>query len=164
MVSDGHLIPLTRFTYENPHYQGEVSDLALLPVYIEKGVLSLFSAAVFHGLSDSRPSMYEVAIPQKAKTRSLPEWPPIKVFYFSDARWKLGVETIEINGGYLNVYDAEKTICDLLRYRNKTSLEDVLNVLKTYLQREQRDIPKLISYAKQLHCYTLLKQYLEVLL
>lgn len=164
LVESNQLRKLNRFSYENQTIEQEESEYASIFLHVRQGVLCLWSAASYHGLSDVRISQHTIAIPSKARISTLPEWPPIKLVYITKERFELGRTTMSEADGSFAIYDREKTVCDLLLHRNKTSLEDVLSALKTYLSLPDRDIPKLIRYAKQLRCYSLLKQYLEVLL
>jgi len=163
-VRDGLLKKINGNTYENLAYTGNESDYLYVSGYIETGIVCLMSAAVFHGLSTVRPHQVEVGIPQKGKIRKLPQWPAIGIFYFENQRYESGVQTVQIDGGSFKVYDREKTVCDLLTYRNKYGLEDCISVLKAYLRREDRDLNKLIRYAEKLKSYHVLSKYLEALL
>lgn len=151
-------------TYENLNYKGDESDYLYVSGYVDEGIVCLMSAAVYHNISSFRVSQVDVAIKQKSRVTILPDWPSIGIYYFSNQRYKLGTLTIPIDGGFFMIYDMEKTVCDLLSYRNKYGLEDSLNVLKNYLKREDRNIDKLITYSKKLRCYNILIKYLEVLL
>lgn len=164
LVREGTVAKINGNTYENLTYTGSESDFLYVSGYINGGVVCLMSAAVFHGMSTFRTNQVDVAVKQKSKIGILPKWPAIGIFYFSKPRYETGVQTVEIDGGSFKVYDREKTVCDLLAYRNKFGLEDCLSVLKSYLRREDRDINKLIGYAIKLKCYNILSKYLEVLL
>lgn len=164
LVREGAVAKINGNTYENLAYKGSESDFLYVSGYINEGVVCLMSAAAFHGLSTFRTNQVDVAVRQKSKIGVLPQWPAIGVFYFSKTRYETGVQTVEIEGGSFMVFDREKTVCDLLAYRNKYGLEDCLSVLKSYLRREDRDISKLISYAEKLRCYNVLSKYLEVLI
>ena len=163
-VKDDIIARINGDTYENLHYSLDENEFLYVDGYVKQGVVCLMSAAVYHGISTFRPYQIDVAIPSKSKATILPDWPSIGIFYFSDHRHRLGVEKIEIDGGSFAIYDKEKTVCDLLSYRNTYGQEDCLAVLKTYLRREDRDINKLIRYAQQMRIYTILSKYLEVLL
>jgi predicted transcriptional regulator of viral defense system len=163
-VKDGIIKKINGNTYENLHYSMDENELLYVDGYVEKGIVCLMSAAVYHGMSTFRPYQIDVAIPIKSKVSILPVWPSIGIFYFSENRHHLGMEKIDVDGGSFKIYDREKTVCDLLSYRNKYGLEDCLDVLKNYLRAEGRDINKLISYAQEMRCYTILSKYLEVLL
>lgn len=164
MVKEKIVKKINGNTYENLNYTGDESDYLYASGYVDEGVVCLMSSAVYHNISTFRVSQVDVAIKQKSKVTILPDWPSIGIYYFSNQRYKLGMLTIPIDGGSFIIYDMEKTVCDLLSYRNKYGLEDSLNVLKNYLKREDRNIDKLITYSKKLRCYNILIKYLEVLL
>jgi predicted transcriptional regulator of viral defense system len=164
LVNEGMIAKINGSTYQNLTYSGNESDFLAVSAYLENGVVCLMSAAVYHGMSTVRTSQVDVGVSQKSKIGILPAWPAIGVFYFDRARFETGVQTIDIEGGSFRIYDREKTVCDLLTYRNKYGLEDCLAVLKTYLRRSDRDINKLIAYAEKLKSLHILSKYLEVLL
>lgn len=163
-VTDGIIKKINGNTYENLQYTMDENEFLYVDGYVEKGIVCLMSSAVYHGMSTFRPSQIDVAIPIKSKVSILPVWPSMGIFYFSEKRHQLGIEKIVVDGGSFKIYDKEKTVCDLLTYKNKYGQEDCLAVLKNYLRTEGRDINKLISYAQQLRCYTIMSKYFEVLL
>lgn len=164
MVEDNKIKKINGNTYENINYLGDESDYLYVSAYIEHGTVCLMSAAVYHGLSTARMSHVDVAIKRKLKVNILPDWPSIRVYYFSNDRHEIGVENVAIDGGQFKIYNLEKTVCDVLFYREKYGIEESMSVLKNYLKREDRNINKLIDYAKKLRCYNILSKYLEVLL
>jgi len=164
MVEENLIKKINGSTYENLLYSGDDHDFLYVFGYVNEGVICLMSAATYHELSPFRPKKVDVAIRQKSKVNILPKWPKIELYYFSDDRYKTGIDSVLIEGGKFHIYDKEKTVCDLLFYRNKYGLEDSLEVLKNYLKREDRDINKLLSYAEKLRCKNILLKYLEVLL
>ena len=52
---------------------------------------------------------------------------------------------------------------DIIYYRNKVGIEETSEILKNYLKRNNRNIDKLYSYAKQLRSEKIVRTYLEVL-
>jgi hypothetical protein len=58
----------------------------------------------------------------------------------------------------------EKTVVDIVFYREKIGIEETKEVLKSYLQRTDRNINRIVRYAEQLKCGDIMKKYLEVLL
>jgi len=164
MVKENIIKKINGNTYENSTYSGDENDFLYVSGYVDEGVVCLMSAAVYHRISTFRSNQIDVAIKQKAKISILPDWPTIGIYYFSNQRYELGIQTIPCEGGSFKIYDMEKTVCDLLSYRNKYGLEDCLAVLKNYLRNEDRDINKLLAYSKKLRCQRVLTKYLEVLL
>ena len=93
----------------------------------------------------------------------LQHMPVMQYYLFSGERYSTGIETIEDEHNFFRIYDPEKTVCDILFYRNKLGFETAMEVLKTYLQREDRDLNRLMKYAEKLRCGKLLREYLEVI-
>ena len=58
----------------------------------------------------------------------------------------------------------EKTVVDIIYYRNKIGIEETSEVLRNYLKRKDRNTDKLFTYAKQLRCEKIVRTYLEVLM
>lgn len=61
------------------------------------------------------------------------------------------------------IYDIEKTVVDVVYYREKVGLEETKEILVTYLRREDRNLNRLIRYARSLKCADVMEKYLEVL-
>ena len=164
MVNAGIIYKLDISVYETVKYSGEESDFYYAMAYAPKGVVCLMSAAVHYGLSTYRPSEVDIAIPRNHKVSTLPEWPPLHVVSFTGDRYSVGiVEQIEDDNKY-NIYDIEKTIIDILFYRNKVGIEETKEILINYLGRSDRDLNKLHEYAQKLRCEKILRTYLEVLI
>ena len=67
-------------------------------------------------------------------------------------------------GNVVRCYDAERTVCDLLRSRTRIDEETVIAAIKNYAESRNKDLNKLSEYAKQFKVEKTLKRYLEVLL
>ena len=61
-------------------------------------------------------------------------------------------------------YDLERTICDLVRSRRNFEIQDFNMAIKTYLQRNDKDLNRLMVYAKAFRIEKIIRQYMEVLL
>ena len=164
LVAEGKLISVNRNYFENPEYEGDNNEFSVVSVFAPKGVVCLTSAAVYHGLSSARPLQIDVALPRGARVPKSPEWPEIKFYLFSDERYTTGIEKVTEGSNQLKIYDVEKTVCDMIFYRNKLGFEPAIEVLKNYVKRPDRNINKLMEYAEKLHCSKLLREYLEVLI
>lgn len=163
MVDQGILIKLNKKYYENAKFDGEESDFYYAYAFVPSGVVCLLSAAVYYNLSTYRPNAIDVAIPRKAKVSTLPDWPELNVCYFTDDRFDVGIETIENGNNRFRIYNIEKTVVDIVSYREKIGIEETKEVLTTYLNRSDRNLNRLIRYAEMLKCGDVMKTYLEVL-
>ena len=163
LVKQGILIKLNKNYYENTNFDGEESDFYYAYAYVPNGVICLLSAAVHYNLSTHRPDAIDIAIPRKARVSTLPEWPELKIYYFTDERFSVGAEIIEVGKNKFRIYDIEKTVVDIVFYREKMGIEETKEVLSNYLHRKDRNLNKLIRYAEMLKCEDTINKYLEVL-
>lgn len=164
LVNEGKLKKINRSTYENVNYKGDYNDFYVASAYIPKGIICEYSAAYYYGLSNYVPPYINVAIDRDTKVSTLPKNPSIEIRYYSNVRMNIGVKEINEKGNVYKIFDMEKTVIDMLSFRNKVSIEDTTSVLKNYLNRKDRNLNKLYKYARKLRCEKILRTYLEVLL
>lgn len=163
MVDQGILIKLNKKYYENANFDGEGSDFYYAYAFVPDGVVCLLSAAAYYNLSTYRPDAIDVAIPRKAKVSTLPDWPEVNLYYYTDERFELGTTIIEEGTNRFRIYDIEKTVVDIVFYREKVGIEETKEILISYLRRKDRNINRLVRYAEMMKCGDTMKKYLEVL-
>lgn len=154
---------VNRSTYENLSYKGDENDFFSAEAFVPNGVICLMSAARYYELTNFLPDTVDVAIERKKKVATLPDWPEIKIFYFDPVRMDLGVTEVREGDNVFHIFDIEKTVVDIIYYRNKIGIEEASEVLKNYLKRMDRQIDRLYAYAKRLRCEKAVRTYLEVL-
>jgi predicted transcriptional regulator of viral defense system len=147
---------LYKWTETDSH---ELSDVARM---VPNGVFCLHSAAFFHGLTTFIPHEHTLAIPDKSKV-ALPPYPAIKLFYWDEQPYNIGIQDMPLDGGILKVYSPEKTVCDMIRFRRRVGTDTVKEVLRAYLNRPDRNISQLLKLAQTLKTESTLRTYLEVL-
>ena len=163
MVDDGTLLKLNKKYYENTNYQGEESDFYYVSAYAPKGVVCLMSAASYYNLTTYRPDSIDVAIQRKSKVSTMPDWPTLSVYYYADDHFEIGVKTIRDGKNQFKIYDIEKTVVDIVFFREKVGIEETKEILVNYLRRKDRNLNRLLRYAEMLKCGDIMKTYLEVL-
>ena len=161
LVDQGVLRKLNKKFYENTGYQGEESDFYYAYAYVPTGVVCLMSAAVYYNLTTYRPRAVDVAIGRKAKVSTLPDWPEVNLYYYTDERFELGIETIADGKNHFRIYDIEKTIVDIVFYREKVGIEEMKEILINYLRRKDRNLNRLVRYAELMKCGDIMKNYLN---
>lgn len=86
-----------------------------------------------------------------------------KVYYIKPELFELGKTMLKTPAGNkVPAYDLERTICDVIRSRNKLGTETFHAALKLYAVDPKKDLNKLNFYAKQMRVANVLRQYLEV--
>ena len=163
LVEQGVLRKLNKKFYKNTDYKGEESDFYYAYAYVPAGVICLMSAAVYYNLTTYRPDSVDVAIDRKARVSTLPDWPEVNLYYYTNDRFELGIETIADGKNQFRIYDIEKTVVDIVFYREKVGMEEMKEVLVNYLRRKDRNLNRLIRYAELMKCGDVMKNYLEVL-
>ena len=128
----------------------------------ESAVICLTSALEYYGLTTFSPKEITVAVPHNTDKFVL-EYPPIQVFYFPSRFYQPGIEKIETQSGPIRIYNVEKTICDMFRYRKRLGEDLALEGLKNYLKRQTSRIHKLRKYAEILKVKTIILPYLKAL-
>ena len=127
---------------------------------VPEAVLYLISALDFHNLTTFNPSEIYIAIPRSKKAPKI-SYPPVKFFYLYDNFYSTAIQKIKTPYGDIKVYDKEKTICDIFRYRNKLGEDLAIEGLKNYLKLPESDITKLMNYSKKYKVSSVLTPYLK---
>lgn len=164
LEDEGQVKKVNHNTYENLVYSGDENDFFSAEAFVPDGVICLMSAARYYGLTEFLPDTIEVAIERKKKVGILPKWPTIKIFYFNTDRMNIGITKVSEGENVFHIFDIEKTIVDIIYYRNKIGIEETSGILKNYLKRKDRQLDRLYIYANKLHCDRILRTYLEVLI
>jgi len=141
----------------------QFNSLKEAQITIPSGIICLGTALSYYGLSTWDPPEVHIAIPKSRKIK-LPDYPPIRLYYFSGVFYETGIvhESTE-SGVTIQIYDKEKTVCDIVRYRNQIGIDIMKEALKEYLKQKDRNLNKLNSYAQTLKINSIIGQYLEVL-
>jgi len=130
---------------------------------IPDGVFCLYTAWQHYNLSVYNPFEFYVAIRKKQKI-SLPAYPPVKLHYWIDKSYLLGISEITIDNLIIRIYNLEKSVCDAVRFRNKVGVNMTSEILKNYLKRKDKDLNKLAQYARLLRIEKIMRDLVSVML
>ncbi len=127
-------------------------------------IFSHETALHLHGISDRTPFEHTLTAPSGCIPSEAIK-SECKVYYIKPELFELGKTELKTpSGNYVPCYDLERTVCDVIRSRNKLGTETFLAALKLYAANPKKDLNKLNSYAKKMRVWGTLRQYLEVLL
>jgi len=160
LLGNGTLERIKRGKYI--HHESEEDQYLLVQQMISSSIISLLSAAAIYNYTTHIPNKYHISIKGNYHP-ILPDYPPIKLYFWRKKQYKLGIKSIRINDSHLRIYDKEKTVCDFLKFRNKLDTNVVKEVLKAYLNDSEKDLIKLKEYSKELKIESILNNYLEIL-
>lgn len=143
-------------TWEDENY--------ILSLRCPQGVLSHDEALYYHGLTDREPLQKTITIYTGYGTSRMVA-DGIKVFTVKKELLDIGKEIVKTSYGHdIPLYNRERTICDLIRSRNRFEIQDFQTALKTYIMRKNKNLNRLMEYAKLFHVDKKIREYMEVLL
>lgn len=129
-----------------------------------KLIFSHETALFLHGVSDRTPFEHTITVPS-GYIPSAAIKAECKVYYIKTELFELGKTMVQTHAGNsVPCYDLERTICDVIRSRNKIGPETFLSALRQYAANPKKDLNRLDEYAGQMRVSGILRQYLEVLL
>jgi len=115
-------------------------------------------------LTDREPLQYTVTVKTGYNYTGLTN-EGVKVYSIKKELFETGLTTMESpTGRSLKAYNAERTICDIIRNRRNIEIQDFQTAIKMYAKQKNKDLPLLMRYAKEFRVEKILRQYLEVLL
>jgi len=137
-------------------------DLVTVATRVPQCVLCLISALSFHELTTQVPHTIDVALERGTRKPRL-EYPPTRFFWFSGPAFHEGIETHELDGTSVRIYDPEKTLADCFRYRNQLGMDVVLEALRLWRERRRKKLNPLLKYARMRHVERAMRPYLEAI-
>lgn len=144
---------------------GEIEDeMFYMQAKYPKLIYSHETALFIHELTDRTPFEYAVTVPSGYKApQNVSD--NNKIYYIKRELHLLGVVTAKTSfGNEIKVYDVERTICDILRSRERIDIQIITQALKDYVKLKTTDFNKLSEYAKVFRVNEILRKYMEVLL
>ena len=143
---------------------GWTDAMYLLHLRCAQAVFSHESALLFHDLTDREPEQYSITVKTGYNPTNL-KADGLKVYTIKKELHDVGLISMKTPfGNSVPVYDAERTICDIVRSRSRIEMQTFQDALKQYAARREKDLRKLMHYAQLFRVEKLLRQYLEVLL
>ncbi len=162
MVRKGDLVRISKGYYGLPNYiEDEYYKIASKSKNV---IFSMATALYLHNLSDRNPLIYNVTLPF-GYNGSLQKEKNVIINYVNRNILDLGaIEMISPFGMKIKVYDIERTICDIIKNKNKIDGEIFSKALKEYARSNNKNLSKLTKYAKIMKIEKKVSDYMEVLL
>ena len=88
----------------------------------------------------------------------------LNVHYIKKENHKLGATILKLEDNTeIQIYNIERTICDIIRDRNKIDAQIFNNAMNEYMKRKDKNLILLYKYAKIFKIENILSNYMEVL-
>ncbi len=162
LVKEGKLIRVSRGYYVLPNNFSD--DFYIVLSKCKKAVFSHATALYLHNLSDRTPLIYDITLPY-GYGNCYKNMANISLHYVKKENVTLGMIEIESPFGMkVRTYDIERTICDIIKNKQKMDREIFVKALKEYSSLKNKNINKLMKYAEILNVDKKVREYMEVLL
>ena len=161
LVAAGKLERVARGVYSLPERAlSEHRSLAEVALRAPRGVVCLLSALRVHGIGTQAPFEVWLAIPPHTPTPRLDQ-PSLRVVRMSGPALTEGVEPIDIDGVRVPVFNANKTVADCFKYRNKIGVDVALEALRDGWAQRKLTMDALWHYAAVNRVANVMRPYLE---
>ncbi|HZC51427.1 MAG TPA: type IV toxin-antitoxin system AbiEi family antitoxin domain-containing protein [Mycobacterium sp.] len=120
------------------------------------------TAAAIHDLSDEIPPGVQIAVPTRHRPPHI-AYPRTEVFRFDATHFELGLSRVEAAPGeWVRIYDAARTVIDLMRLRGRFGEPLAHAALHRYLRLRNARPAQLLNLAEQLDVYGPVRRALDV--
>ena len=139
-------------------------DMYTLMLRTDKIIFSHDTALFLNDLSERTPFTHSVTIPSNTKLSNILQDECV-CYYIKPELHQVGMIFRKTTlGNEVRCYNAERTVCDLLRSRSRIEIQTFQGALKAYARRKDKNLRTLMQYAGMFRVEKILRQYLEVLL
>jgi predicted transcriptional regulator of viral defense system len=161
LVAAGKLERIGRGIYSLPGRPiTEHRSLAEVALRAPSGVICLLSALRVHGIGTQAPFEVWLAIPKNLPAPRFDQ-PALRLVRMSGAALEEGIVEREVEGVQVRVFNAEKTVADCFKYRNKIGLDVALEALREGWAEGKLRMDDLWHYAAINRVANVMRPYLE---
>ena len=127
----------------------DFTEVELIKRLYPDAVICMDSALFYYGYSDRTPIEWHLAVDKDiSKARFNIDYLQIKPYYLEPYLLKLGDENGLFEQLHLKVFSRDRVICDCLFYEMKMDIEIFNKAILNYIKDPQKNISKLMEYAK----------------
>lgn len=113
-------------------------------------VLSMESALYCYHYLKEKPYKWTIAVDKNtSKSRFKLEYPLVQPYYTEPEVLTLGVTKIPFANTEMSIYTKERLICDVLKYEDKLDRDDLQKALRAFIMDKEKDVAKLLNFAKE---------------
>ena len=137
----------------------KVSALAVIVAKYPEVIITMDTAFYYHGLTDVIPDEYCIATPESS--RALRDR-RIRQLFVKDEILNIGVITMERRDAGFKIYDKERMLIELLRFKNKMPFDYYKEILGNYRNHiYDLDIERIQEYASTFPRHKMISEALD---
>lgn len=113
-------------------------------------VLCMESALYSYHYIKTKPFKWTIAVDKNtSKSRFQIDYPLVQPYYTEPDVLQMGTERIAFGSSEMLIYSKERLICDILKYEDRMDHDDLKHAVYAYIMDKNKDIAKLLIYAKE---------------
>ena len=142
-----------------------IDDFVLISSNSIRTIFSHQTALYLHDLSDRTPNVFHISVPQGYNASHIKKrYEDLQVHYVKKDLYELGKTKIKSpQGNLIPAYDIDRTLCDILIYREKIDKQIFTEALKRYFKSPNKNLRRLIKYSRIFKIEDEIRKYMEVL-
>lgn len=138
----------------------DVNEFFVMCQRFSSGIYSHNTALYFYDLTDRTPIKLDMTFPSNIRINN--EY--IHSHYVKKEKYSLGLTELNLQDNTsIRIYNLERTICDLIRDRNKMDSQIFNTAMREYSKSKHKNLNLLYQYAKEFKIDKKLREYMEVL-
>lgn len=159
----GEIVELSRGVFRRGDAPPASYPDALAVAYrAPRAIVCCMSAAAVHELTDELMASVQIAVPNRGHPPKI-DYPPTTAFRFDEKTFELGLSTFEAAPGEsVRVYDAARTVVDLMRMRHRFGEPVAHSALHRHLARPGSRPANLLEYAEALGVFGPMRAALDI--
>jgi predicted transcriptional regulator of viral defense system len=160
---DGQIVELSRGVFRRADAPAaSFPDFLAIAHRSPTAIICCVSAAAVHDLTDELPATVQIAVPGRARAPRI-DFPPTTAYRFDETTFELGLARLEAAPGeWVRVYDAPRTVVDLMRLRHRLGDSLAHIALQRYVKQRGAQPALLLEYAAGLGVYGPMRNALDV--
>ena len=163
---------ITRVTRGNYIYNEiYLHDYEIISSLFPEAIIYLESALLFHEYTERIPNEWKIAVGRNMKRNKYDiDYPKINAHYVEEDILEIGIIEIETYLDEKNqdskvvtkIYDKDKTICDVIKHRNKIDKEVFNIAIRNCVKDNGKNLNNLYKYARDLNILGVVETYIGV--
>ncbi len=156
-ISDGKLYRIEKGVYSDIP---DVSALAVIAFKYPKGIMTMESAFYYHGLTDVIPDAFHIATDKHAIYINDKR---VHQYYVQSELLNIGVMNMERRDATIKIYDKERMLIELLRFKNKFPFDYYKEIIGNYRNLiYDMDIERIQDYSENFPRSKMVSEALEM--
>lgn len=162
LVKAGKMTRIDRGLYRLTDFEWGANDaFATVCKMQPEAIICLLSALFYHHIGTQSPHEIWIALPQGRCRPPRLETLTMRLFRFSEASLKSGVERIIVGGVEVKITTPARTVADCFKFRNKVGLDVALEALREGWQARRYTMDEILEQARLCRVEKVMQPYLE---